>query len=195
MIDPIQFAFAVAILLATPGPTNTLLLAAGSTEGYRALRLLPAEVMGYLTTILLVGYLVGGWLATGSDLALALRAIVAAYLLWLALRLWRRQDAGGTGASRLIGFRDVLVTTVLNPKALVFALAIIPLHDQRAPAYLAAFVGMVIAIGGAWIALGAALARGLVGRQGTSPLARLAALVIVGFAAWLLLPLWRAIAA
>lgn len=185
MTDPIQFALAVAILLATPGPTNTLLLTAGAASGFKALRLIPAEVLGYLATILIVGYLIGDWVQSVPTAAMALRVIVAAYLIVLAVRLWR---AGlSATAQRLITFRDVLVTTMLNPKALLFALGIIPVHAPNSLGYFAAFVALVIMAGSGWTLLGVALARGILPRASSHLVPRLGAVAITAFAGYLVI--------
>jgi threonine/homoserine/homoserine lactone efflux protein len=186
MTDPVAFALAVLFLLITPGPTNTLLLTAGASSGLRALRLIPAEVAGYLTTILIVGTLIGDWVRGVPSLAFALRLVIAAYLLYLAIRLWRAGLAIGA-TQQLIGFRDVLVTTLLNPKALLFALGIIPVHASGSLAYFIAFVAMVIGAGSGWAMLGVALARGLLPKSGTHLVPRLGAVVIAAFAAYLVI--------
>ena len=186
MTHPIPFALAVVFLLATPGPTNTLLLTAGAACGLRALRLIPAEVLGYLTTITIVGYLVGDWVQAASGFAVLLRIVVALYLLTLAVRLWRSGLQANTD-ERLIGFRDVFVTTVLNPKALVFAIGIIPVHAPNSLAYFAAFVVMVIAAGSGWALLGVGLMRGILPASGKHLVARFGAVVITGFAGYLLI--------
>jgi threonine/homoserine/homoserine lactone efflux protein len=47
-----ELALAILALLLTPGPTNSLMLLAGAERGLlRASRLIPAELMGYLTTV------------------------------------------------------------------------------------------------------------------------------------------------
>jgi len=194
MTDPIQFTLAVAIILATPGPTNTLLLTAGATAGLKALRLVAAEVLGYLTTILLVGYLIGDRVQSVPSAAMALRIIVAAYLLYLAARLWRT-GLQPRATRRLIGFRDVLVTTMLNPKALLFALGIIPVHAAGVAVYFAALVAMVVAAGSGWALLGVALTRGLLPKASTHLVPRIGAVAITAFAGYLVIaPLLKAAA-
>jgi threonine/homoserine/homoserine lactone efflux protein len=192
MTDPIPFALAVVFLLATPGPTNTLLLTAGASAGWRALRLIPAEVIGYLTTILVVGYVIGDRVQGVPAAAFALRALVAVYLLYLAVRLWRTGVRTHT-PHRLITFRDILVTTMLNPKALLFALGIIPVHAANSLAYFIAFAIMVIAAGSGWALLGVALARGLLPTSSTHLVPRIGAVAITAFAAYLVIaPLLQA---
>jgi threonine/homoserine/homoserine lactone efflux protein len=192
MTDPIPFALAVLFLLATPGPTNTLLLTAGAASGWRALRLIPAEVIGYLTTILIVGYLIGDWVQGVPSLAFALRVVIAIYLLYLAIRLWRAGLQIGT-TERLITFRDVLVTTVLNPKALLFALGILPVHAPNSLAYFIAFVFLVLAAGSGWALLGAGLTRGLLPKSRAHLVPRLGAVAITAFAGYLVIaPLLQA---
>lgn len=57
---PFAFLSAVLALLATPGPTNTLMALAGAEGGVgRVARLLPAELAGHLTTILPLVWLGG----------------------------------------------------------------------------------------------------------------------------------------
>jgi len=52
MHDPVSFTLAVLALLVTPGPTNTLLAASGAIAGLaRSMRLIPAELCGYLAAI------------------------------------------------------------------------------------------------------------------------------------------------
>jgi threonine/homoserine/homoserine lactone efflux protein len=130
-----------------------------------------------------------------SAIALALRVVVALYLCFLAVRLWR-SGVAATGSGRAIRFRDVLVTTMLNPKALLFAFGIVPLHAPGAMLYLAAFVLMVIAAGSCWILLGIAVARGLLSTAATRLVPRFGAVAIAAFAGYLLLvPLWQRLAA
>jgi threonine/homoserine/homoserine lactone efflux protein len=191
MRDPVLFALTVLLILGTPGPTNTLLATAGGTAGFRrALPLVPAEAGGYLISILAIGLAVGPAIASLPAVALGLRLAVGVYLAWLAVRLWRR---GAVDLSVVpVTPRQVFVTTLLNPKALVFALGVIPFGTPDWWAYLASFLGLLVLVALCWIGLGAALGRaaGATGRAGLVP--RIGAAAVGAFAVALVVgPLLR----
>jgi len=71
-MDRIAFAAAALSLLATPGPTNTLLATSGAKVGLRrSLPLLGAELGGYLLAILLLRALIGPLMAANPVFAAA----------------------------------------------------------------------------------------------------------------------------
>ncbi|WP_347265913.1 hypothetical protein [Paracoccus sp. (in: a-proteobacteria)] len=119
------FVLAALALLLAPGPTNTLMGVVGAQRGLgHVLRLLPAELAGYLGAVLPL-LLLGLQLPDRWPLvAAALKLAAALWVMALAVRLWRL-DAGH-GATAAIGPRRVFVTTLLNPKALVFGLVLLP---------------------------------------------------------------------
>ncbi|MBH0237063.1 LysE family transporter [Methylobrevis albus] len=159
MDNPLLFLLAVITLLATPGPTNTLLAAAGAAGGVRrSLRLLPAEAAGYLIAILIVGLVLGPLLARLPWVADALRIVVGLYLLHLALRLWRSFGAGGE-ARAVVGPAEVFLATLANPKSIVFGLGIVPFGSPSVAAYLAAFTLVVHLVGLGWLVIGAGAGR------------------------------------
>jgi len=159
-----MLAFSVAVLglLAVPGPTNTLLATAGAATGFRgSLRLLPAEISGYLIAVGFLTQVVRPLLAGFPALPVVVKALAAGYLAWLALRLWRDpKSATDVRSDRPINMTDVFLTTLLNPKALIFAFAIFPDGNaiELLP-YALVFSVLVVSCGGAWIALGAAVRR------------------------------------
>ena len=119
------FLSAVLALLLAPGPTNTLIGLAGAQRGLiGAARLLPAELSGYLTTILPLTYLGADVLRWWPTAAVALKVVAALWVMLLAVDLWGhpgKADAnGGVTAPR------VYLTTMLNPKALIFGLVLLP---------------------------------------------------------------------
>lgn len=184
MHDPFAFALAVLALLATPGPTNTLLAAAGASDGVRpALRLVSAELAGYLVSISLLLFLAGPAVAASPALATALKLAAGAWLAVSAVRLWREAGDGFAATPRPVTLRRVFVTTLLNPKALVFALVLIPPGGPAAVApWLAFFSGLVALVGSGWVVVGGLIARS--GGRAVTPrrVSRTAALVLAAFA-------------
>lgn len=191
MIDPLLFVLAALGLLLTPGPTNTLLATSGATVGARAsLRLIPAELAGYGLAILGIVLVLRPLLGTPADPTAYLKAALACYLIFQAVRLWR--EGGITGDERAaIGPRQVFVTTLLNPKAIIFVLVIIPhLRDGDLVAalpYLAGLACLIVAVASTWIMLGAWMRRRtqhllepmVIRRAGSLVLACFAALILV----------------
>jgi threonine/homoserine/homoserine lactone efflux protein len=151
------FIAAVFLLLLTPGPTNTLLAVAGGSAGFRrSLHLIGAEAAGYLLTIVPLATFAGPYLATHPITASAIKLCSAIWVLLLAARLWTISPAG-IGAP-LVTFRQVFVTTVLNPKALIFGLVLVP-HGSLATVlpWLGLFLATVLTVACLWLSSGAAL--------------------------------------
>jgi threonine/homoserine/homoserine lactone efflux protein len=63
------------------------------------------------------------------------------------------------GRTAAVGAREVFVTTLLNPKALVFAVAVIPFGRPDVGLYLAAFAASVSLTGVGWLTIGAGAGR------------------------------------
>ncbi|MFT3689525.1 LysE family translocator [Paenirhodobacter sp.] len=158
----IAFIPAVLALLLAPGPTNTLIGLAGAQGGLRgAARMMPAELAGYLTTVLPLAVFGGALVARWPEAAVMLKIAAAIWVMVLAVRLWQ---PGGKAAPGGVSRRRVYVTTVLNPKALVFGLVLLPgATAPEFPARLAAFCALVLLVATAWGLLGAALRAGLAG--------------------------------
>jgi threonine/homoserine/homoserine lactone efflux protein len=168
-VTPAAFLLAVLALLLSPGPTNTLIALGGATRGFRrSLPLIGAELSGYLAAIVPLALVGRPWLEAHPRLALAVRGLAALWILYLAVRLWHQPVAGAAG---LITFRRVFVTTLLNPKALVIGLALLPATSAAGLVpWLLLFAAGVIAVASAWIAAGALVGRGSAG--GLPPLVR-----------------------
>ncbi len=179
MTDPLLFLAAVLTLLGTPGPTNTLLATAGATAGVRrSLPLLLGELGGYLIAIGVVRLVLGPVIAAFPWVGAGLKIAVAIYLVWIAIALWRR-GAAATVQAR-VTLQMVFVTTLLNPKAIIFALTVLPVSHPQLVWYVAAFALCVSAAGSAWIVLGRAIGAGAGRHAGLLP--RVAAVVLGGFA-------------
>jgi threonine/homoserine/homoserine lactone efflux protein len=155
-----QLSLAILALLVTPGPTNTLMFLAGAERGApRALRLIPAELAGYLVTVVPLA-LVGAPLFAALPEARTLLAIAAGvWVALLALRLWHLPQADGNAKS--VCARTLFATTLFNPKALVFGLVLLPDPSNPWP-NLANFALQVALVAALWAMAGARLGR----RQG-----------------------------
>jgi threonine/homoserine/homoserine lactone efflux protein len=184
MSDLASFLVAAAVILATPGPTNALMATAGAGSGIgRSLHLLLAALLAYVLAIYAVRFVAGPILAQSPALGITLKVAVALYLLYLATKLWRRPIAID-GMVAAISFSNVFATTLLNPKALVLALTVFPPEPDLLVSRTIVFSLLVVAAGGGWIAIGAAVKRLSGHRAGYIP--RVASLVLVGFAGFLL---------
>jgi threonine/homoserine/homoserine lactone efflux protein len=155
--EPIVFALSVLALLVVPGPTNTLLAGAGATRGVRrSLVLLLGELAGYDIAITVMREALGAAANATSSAQIVLKCAVATYLVFLAIRLWRAPlNSGASGFT----VRRVFVTTLLNPKGLIFALLIFPPPPIPVVPYVLAFSAMVVAIGASWIVGGSLITR------------------------------------
>ena len=159
MENPRLFVIAALAILCVPGPTNTLLATGGASVGVkRALHLLLGEGGGYLVAILTIGLALRPLIAGSPLVSLVLRLLVGGYLTTVAWSLWRRGVTSTEAAGRrIIRLRNVFVTTLFNPKALVVALGIIPFGARHPEYHLAGFLFLTAAAGTGWIVTGAML--------------------------------------
>lgn len=164
LVEPLTFSLAVLALLATPGPTNTLLATSGAAAGFkRSIHLVGAEMIGYMISIASLALVIGPVVRESHDLSVALRIVCAAFLFYSAWKLWR-EGATAITSDAPVSFRRVLIATALNPKGIVFAFVIVPhLADGQAALalpYMVALLAMIGLVGGAWVAGGAMLRAG-----------------------------------
>lgn len=131
------FVIAVLVFLALPGPGTFTLLTATGRGGVRG---------GYTALFgLLLGDQILMWLAVAGVAALlkanplvfhAVQYLGAAYLVWVGIGLLRRPPAGGEqGGIRLQPghyFRQAVLINLLNPKAIIFYMAFLPLFIDPA---------------------------------------------------------------
>jgi threonine/homoserine/homoserine lactone efflux protein len=183
MENLLPFILAVLALLATPGPTNTLMAAAGAQRGVgRSLPLLAGELGGYAIAITVWIELVGAAAASQPLVPVIAKLVAVAFLVWSAWKLWA--NAGHADlAQRGITLGRVFATTLVNPKGLIFAFAIFP-HVGfvgRLP-YLAVFGALVVATAIGWMALGTMAARSSAGLLTSSRVERITAVALAVFA-------------
>lgn len=180
MTDPILFILAVLTILGTPGPTNTLLATSGAAVGVkRSLPLLAGELAGYLIAVATIRLVLGPVIHAFPLVGIALKIAVVLYLGWVAFRLWTH-DASLTEA-QTVGWQSVFVTTLLNPKALIFALSVIPAEHPQLAWFFVAFALAVPSVGFCWILVGRAIGAAS-GEKNAGVVRRIASVALVGFA-------------
>lgn len=182
---PAFIAAALGMLL-MPGPTNTLLLSSAAAAGVRrSIVLVAAELTGYLTSITVLALGVGPLIRLYPVLGTVMRGGAAAYLLAVAAYLWF-SSSEVTKRSEPLEPHRIFVTTLLNPKALVFAFFVVPhLFDGHAAAampYLAGLSAMILFAGTTWIVAGALAGPSMERFAGGGAARRIGALAQVFFA-------------
>lgn len=126
-----EFALLSAVIEVTPGPNMTYLAVIAATEGRRRGY---AAVFGVCLGLAVIGLAAAFGLATvisgNRAVYQALKWAGAAYLLWLAWDGWRGADAAvqhaKAGSSVARFFRRGLITNLLNPKAALFYVSVLP---------------------------------------------------------------------
>jgi len=156
------FLAGVAVILAMPGPTNTLLAAAGLRQGFmRSARLTGAELAGYLISITVWGRFLEQAAQAFPWLPAVVRVAASVYIAYLSIRMWRAAQTVPSAAQQVIGMRTLFVATLLNPKGILFASAIFPaaafLDLSTYLIFMAMFAALLVPIGLMWVAFGASL--------------------------------------
>lgn len=191
--DYAAFVAAIIIFLAIPGPGNLALITSTSKGGVRG---------GVAATLgVIAGDQVLMWMAVAGVATLltawppAFRAVQwlgAAYLAWLGARMLLAQpgDAPVLNIQPRHYFRQALLITLLNPKAIVFYMAFFPLFvDPLRHQGLLTFGAMALTIAVLTLAYGlivVALTHFLAERMRANPvvsrvLQKLAGLFLIGF--------------
>lgn len=152
------YTFAICALLLTPGPTNTLIFLSSIGSGFgRALRLIPFEIAGYLSVIVPLALFGEPLLANHPAWAQTVKLLAAIWIMVLAARLWLRKPELGEA---YVTSTQMFVTTLINPKGLIFGLVLVPSGGPDTIAiYLAIFLTCAIAAAIIWAAAGALLGR------------------------------------
>ena len=176
----------VMSILMTPGPTNTLLASSGVQIGVRhSLKLIPAEALGYLIAMSTWGLMIESVSNRLPALPLLLKLFSAAFMLYLAIKLWRTANVQVNLDLPSIRPRELFCATLLNPKALLFASAIFPAGAWEslriyAP-HMFTFLLLIVPIALFWIFIGSLLASNRVAWLNQRNLQRSASIVLMGF--------------
>lgn len=186
------FIVAALILNITPGSDTIYILSRTLAQGKRAG---VASVLGISSGILIWGLLVSFGLAAVltklPSLMMAIKLIGAAYIIWIALQMWRHSSLDA--ASLQDGMQDLsvwkvyrqgIITNLLNPKIALFFMAFLPQFvsvGTTSPAPFLALTATFIVTGTLWCLTLVVLAGLISGHLKREP--RLAAYISKGSAA------------
>ena len=130
---PIYFGFVVAtaIMIALPGPSVLLTVAHSISFGWqRSLATVAGETMGIAVQLIIAAVGLTSLLNVVAEAIEWLRWAGAAYLVYLGIKQWRsaRQPLAlaASSVSKKNLFVQGMVTTILNPKSLIFIAAFLP---------------------------------------------------------------------
>ncbi len=160
------YLLTVSVISAIPGPNMLLVMSHGARHG---LRRAVATMAGCLSALLLMMSIsaagLGVFLQAWPALFHGLRLAGAAYLIWLGVRTWRSAHSAQPGASaaqplpRSAGpsawglFRNGFAVASSNPKAILFAAALLPQFidpQARAAPQFATLLGSFAVIEVSW---------------------------------------------
>src|SRR4030088_546766 len=117
------FVLITVVLILTPGPIVTLVIATGATQGVRAaLTTVAGTTLGNAILLAAIAFGLNWVLKNAAVLFEVLRWGGAAYLVWLGIQAWRHAGTSGTEVppgGRVHFSRGVLVA-LSNPKTIAF---------------------------------------------------------------------------
>jgi threonine/homoserine/homoserine lactone efflux protein len=148
-----------------------------------------AEVTAYLISISVLIFMVGPAADGHSIMSQLLRVVCSIYLAQMAVWLWRSGQPT-VDAGHPITFLRVLLTTLVNPKNLLFAFIIFPASSSPSEEMVFSWVSFAIictAVGSGWIAAGALLHSRDATQIHLSWVYRGEACVLIGFAILILI--------
>jgi homoserine/homoserine lactone efflux protein len=123
------FLVITTVLIITPGPIVTLVIATGAREGMRAaLTTVVGTTLGNALLLVAIAFGLSWVVRNATTLFEILRWIGAAYLIWLGIQAWRH--AGETGAASLprghVHVWRGFAVALSNPKTIAFFTAFLP---------------------------------------------------------------------
>lgn len=199
-ISPLlAFALTCVIIEITPGPNMTYLAALSLSNGVRVgFAAVAGIALGLMTYGVTAAFGLAALIDNSPLLYGLLRWTGVAYLLWLAWESWASEreaspDAADGGDGRpWLAFRRGLITNLLNPKAAVFYVAVLPefIQADGRPIFTQTlllsviYVGIATLIHSGIVAMAVALQTTVATTDRRRMIRRGLALVLVGIAVW-----------
>ena len=130
----IAYAIATEILLFIPGPTVLLVVGYALTRGPAPALWAVAGACCATSVAFVIAFAgLGAVLSASATAFTVMKWIGAAYLVWLGIQMWRAKaetmlkvDEGAMGPRQRSTFWHGFLTTLLNPKIVVFLVAFVP---------------------------------------------------------------------
>lgn len=160
------YAFVMTI---TPGPNNVMLTTSGLIFGMaRTWPHILGIPFGVAVQLVAVGAGLGAVFAVEPRIHIALKAVGAVYLLWLAHKLWRAAEVPDASLAKPVSFLEAAAFQFVNPKAWLIAVTVVAGFISPDEGYAkqvviacAAFAVIGIPCLAVWAAFGAGLRHAL----------------------------------
>lgn len=168
MSDLFSFYLQVVLLLVVPGPTNTLLCLSGRDRGVAgSIPLMFGEAAGYLAVVVPMVLFLSPVFMANPPVVILLKSVAVCWILYLAVALWRAGTNNRDGGAVPVTLERVFVTTLLNPKAILFGLVVFT-GGKDAPIQFALFLSALLPVALLWMFVGATVSKiALLGSGGT----------------------------
>jgi threonine/homoserine/homoserine lactone efflux protein len=182
------------VLVVTPGPIVTLVIATGASQGVRAaLATVAGTTLGNALLITAIAFGLSWVLQNAAVLFEVLRWAGAAYLILLGIKAWRHAGAAAAPISkRGVNFSRGLTVALTNPKTIAFFTAFLPQFvDPKLPVATQLIVMCTVSVLLAALTdSGWAIASGLGRAWFMKParaklLGRISGIVLIGGGVWL----------
>ncbi|MFN3352599.1 MAG: LysE family translocator [Brevundimonas sp.] len=113
----------------TPGPNNLMVTSSGLTHGVRrTVPLILGVMAGFCGLMLLSALGVGALLLADPRAAILLKLAGAAYMLWLAFKLWTAAPSPDASAQPPLTAWHGALLQLVNPKAWMMAVAAVSIY-------------------------------------------------------------------
>lgn len=192
--NPGAFAVYVIVSSITPGPNNLMLTTVGITKGHLAALKTGAGVsIGWSFQIAVCAFGLVAVIRAAPVIGTIIEGFAIAYLLWLALKLWRTDHLGS--AVPALGFRAAILFQWINPKALTMSLSTAGLFVVRSGGGIHVWSAFAVAVAAmvlnypcvcVWRLGGAAMTTTLSRPGAAKYFDRISALALVALVGWLL---------
>ena len=127
----LAFVVATSIMIASPGPTVILTIAHSISSGWKhGVTTVAGATLGIAVQLIVVVIGLASLLNLVADAFEWLRWAGVAYLIYLGIKQWRSEskplDIDTSAVNKKNFFTQGLITTIVNPKSLIFIAAFLP---------------------------------------------------------------------